>query len=511
MSPDHGMVGRPESIAARSDSSDTERSAITWGRTAQHAIAGSPDRAREPQRAVLVRRRVSGAHRKAKRAGGDAISRMVVEAAVLLTAFGATSAPLATGAEPVATNSTGQQIDTEPAIPAGESPEAGPAPGPPTGRAEIRAESELRSATESSVAGAGSSQTESPPTGAGLSATSAMRWAAAIANGSAADAESPGDGQPPALDPDIDRTELVGVEHRSPRWDRLLVASASMHRIVPVDILHGSSAGTPRPTLYLLDGVDGEPTSGWLTKGGAERYFGDKPVDVVLTSGGVGSMYSDWDNDDPVLGLNRWETFLVDELPPIAETYLGSDGRRAIAGVSMGAQGAMMLAQRHPGFYHAVSGISGCYSTSDQLGRTVTQLTVASRGGDPDNLWGPPTSPEWVAHDTYLGADKLRGTTIHLSVGTGIPSLPDLTAVAAAPDPAAALRLVGGGAALEAGARECTLRFAARLTALHIPYTIDYQPAGTHSWPDFTNQLPATWTAISRSFDTSGPDPADDM
>jgi S-formylglutathione hydrolase FrmB len=321
------------------------------------------------------------------------------------------------------------------------------------------------------------------------------------------------------MNPAVGRTVLVGVEHRGPRWDRLLVASASMHRVVAVDVLHGSSAGQPRPTLYMLDGVEGGATSGWLTKGGAEQFFVDKPVDVVLTSGGVGSMYSDWDHYDPTLGLNRWETFLIDELPPIAESFLHSDGRRAIAGVSMGAQAAMMLAQRHPGFYRSVSGISGCYSTSDQIGRTVTQLTVASRGGDPNNLWGPPNSPEWAAHDSYLGADKLRGTAIHLSVGTGMPNMPDLTTIAAAADPSAALRLAGGGAALESGARECTQRFAARLDALHIPYTVSYEPTGTHSWPDFANQLPSTWAAIAQAFwepctvdsGTAGPDPERNM
>ena len=70
----------------------------------------------------------------------------------------------------------------------------------------------------------------------------------------------------------------------------------------------------------------------------------------------------------------------------------------------MGAQAAMMLAQRHHGFYRAVAGISGCYSTADEVGQAVTRITVASTGGNPENLWGPPNSPEWAAHDSYLGA-----------------------------------------------------------------------------------------------------------
>ncbi|MBU3061825.1 esterase family protein [Nocardia sp. NEAU-G5] len=328
-----------------------------------------------------------------------------------------------------------------------------------------------------------------------ITALAALAASAVLAAPAAAD-PPPG---PPPVNSAITRSGLLRIEPRGPQWDRLYVESASMRRAIPVDVLHGTGSG-PRPVLYLLDGVDGEPTSDWLAKGRAAEFFADKPVDVVLTGGGVGSMYSDWDHYDHTLGLNRWETFLIKELPPIVEGYLNSDGRRAIAGVSMGAQGAMMLAQRHPGFFHAVAGISGCYSTAGDVGEAVTRITVASRGGDPENLWGPPGSPEWVAHDSFLGAATLRGTALYLSAATGVPSVPDLDAVADAPDVSAALRAVGGGAALEAGALECTERFAQRLVQLHIPATVNLEPAGTHSWPDFAAELPAAWNAIAQAF-----------
>ncbi|MFI5776535.1 alpha/beta hydrolase [Nocardia sp. NPDC051570] len=324
--------------------------------------------------------------------------------------------------------------------------------------------------------------------------------AAAVVAAAPAQADAPADPPPPAIDPAVTRTALERTEVRGPGWDRLYIASASMRRVIAVDVLHGSGSG-PRPTLYMLDGVEAGPVSGWLTKGGAAQFFSDKPVDVVFTSGGVGSMYSDWQHYDRTLGLNRWETFLIDELPPIVESYLHSDGRRAIAGVSMGAQAALMLAARHPGRYRAAAGISGCYSTADDLGQAVTRITVSSRGGNPENLWGPASSPEWAAHDSYLGADALRGTAVHLSAGTGLPSVPDLNAVAAAPDVLDALRVAGGGAALEAGARLCTERFAARLAELGIPATVRYEPTGTHSWPDFAAQLPDTWQAIAAALD----------
>lgn len=302
----------------------------------------------------------------------------------------------------------------------------------------------------------------------------------------------------PVAEPNVIRTHLASVETRDDRWERLYIVSAAMRRVVPVDVLIGTGS-EPRPTLYLLDGVEAQPTSDWITKGGAREFFSNKQVDVVLTSGGVGSMYSDWQRYDAKLGLNRWETFLTEELPPIVEEHLNGNGHRAIAGVSMGAQGAMMLAARHPGLYRAAAGMSGCYSTADEVGRAVTRITVGSRGGDVENLWGPPASPEWTAHDTLLGAESLRGTTLYLSAATGLPTAPDLASIAQSPNILEALRLAGGGVALEAGARDCTARFADRLTQLEIPATVDYIPTGLHNWPDFAAQLPPAWQTLAES------------
>lgn len=289
-------------------------------------------------------------------------------------------------------------------------------------------------------------------------------------------------------------SSLVRVEDFGERRIRLHIRSAAMRQVIAVDVLVGSGRA-PRPTIYLLDGVDGGPTSGWLTKGSAEEFFADKPVDVVLTTGGTGSIYTDWVRTDAALGLNRWETFLTEELPPIVEPYLGSTGRRAAAGVSMGAQAAVMLAQRNPGFYAGVAGFSGCYSTSDQMGRAITTLTVASRGGNPENLWGPPTSPEWAAHDSVVGAERLRGTQIFLSAAPGSPSA---AAYAAAQEyPEILTVMLGGGSLLEAGARVCTERLAGRLAELDIPARIEYLPEGMHAWPDFHEQLSRSWPSVA--------------
>lgn len=300
-----------------------------------------------------------------------------------------------------------------------------------------------------------------------------------------------------------DRTALhanvIHSDRIGPRWERVQVDSAAMGRPVTLDVLHGSGDG-PRPTLYLLDGVDAEGVSDWLTKGHAADFFADKPIDVVFPAGATGSMYTDWQHPDAALGWNRWDTFLAGELPGVIEPYLHSDGRRAIAGVSMGAQGAMMLAHRHPGLYRAVAGMSGCYSTVDSTGSMVTALTVASRGGNVMNLWGPLGTFDWLTHDSTVGAEALRGTVIYLSAASGVPGVPDLAEVLRSADMPAALQSAGGGVALEAGARICTEHFAKRLSDLRIPATVHYEPTGIHAGEDFSAQLGPAWDTLATAF-----------
>ncbi|MGV9412155.1 alpha/beta hydrolase [Nocardia sp. NPDC003693] len=296
------------------------------------------------------------------------------------------------------------------------------------------------------------------------------------------------------------RGEPIRVEVHSPGWERVWIESESMTRVMAVDVLHGAGTG-PKPTLYLLDGVDGKLVSDWLTKGRAAEFFADKAINVVLPAGGAGSMYSDWLRPDGVLGWNRWETFLTEELPAVVEPYLGGDGRRAIGGVSMGAQAAMMLAHRHPGHYRAVAGISGCYSTTDAPGRAVTTMTVGSRGGNVENLWGPWGSPEWRAHDSMVNAEGLRGTAVHISAATGVPGVLNIAEALTARDAVEAMGVAGGGVSLEAGAHYCTVRFAQRLNELHIPVTALYLPTGIHSWLDFAVQLEPAWRSIAAALD----------
>ncbi|MFE3292220.1 alpha/beta hydrolase [Rhodococcus sp. NPDC059234] len=298
----------------------------------------------------------------------------------------------------------------------------------------------------------------------------------------------------PALRDDITTAAIVGEQHKSEQFIRFTVASPALRREVGVEVLLPKDNSAPRPSIYALEGVDaGEDSSGWVCCGGAQQFFADKNVNVVMINGGVSGMYTDWDRIDPGVGLHKWETFVTRELPPLLDARLKTNGVKSLLGASMGAQGAMMLAHRHPEMFRGIAVFSGCYSTTDDVGRLSVQATVSSRGGDPANLWGSVGGPGWAAHDSLRNAEALRGKDIYVSVASGLPGRYETPGM---PDYADRV-LVGGS--IEAAANACTHRFQSRLGALGIPATFDFESRGTHAWVYWVDQLPKAWPTLERS------------
>jgi S-formylglutathione hydrolase FrmB len=293
--------------------------------------------------------------------------------------------------------------------------------------------------------------------------------------------------------------EIDHIEPITDRWLRVFVKSPAMGRMVQVQVLLPADRSGPRPTVYMLDGsIVKENSNGWIEHGGAAEFFAGKNVNVVLTTGGAASYYTDWQRRDPVLGVNMWETFLTRELPPLIDARFEGSGRNAVVGLSMGAEGAMMLAVRHPGLYSAVAAHSGCYAMSPGLGQNQARVVVRNGGGDPDNMFGKSEDPGWRDHDPMVHAEALRGTAIYLSVGTGLPGEHD---VPGNPDLKAAI-LEGGP--LEAAANTCTRKFAERLAQLHIPATVNFRLTGTHSWPYWADELPRSWPTLAAALGVAG-------
>lgn len=282
------------------------------------------------------------------------------------------------------------------------------------------------------------------------------------------------------------------VEQITDRRTAVFIDSPSMGRIVQVQILHPAGGGA-RPALYMLDGVSaGEESdyreSTWTQRTDIVDFFADKNVNVVLPVGGTASYYTNWQRPDPVLGTNEWETFLAKELPPLVDSRFSGNGVNAIAGVSMGATGAMNLITRHPELYRGVASLSGCPDNGRDASMAAVRTTVAYKGGDATNMWGGPGDPAWLAHDPLLNAERLRGKSIFVTTGTGLPGPHDADTDA----------LTVGGP-LEAAALVCTTLFDGRLRQLGIPATFVYRPYGTHSWPYWQDDLRTAWPTLKQA------------
>ncbi|MEZ5210799.1 alpha/beta hydrolase [Gordonia sp. (in: high G+C Gram-positive bacteria)] len=298
----------------------------------------------------------------------------------------------------------------------------------------------------------------------------------------------------PGAGPAAARPGPVTQRVLGPRHLAIEVYSASMRRNIPVDVLLPSSGG-PAPTLYLLNGASGgEDRAAWTVDGHAAEFFADKNVTVVIPMEGAFSYYTDWRRDDPMLGRQRWETFLTRELPPVIDAAYGTTGRSAIAGLSMSGSAALTLAERTRGRYAGVASFSGCPDTAGPLGSQYVRLTVEGRGaGDVANMWGPPGGPGWLAHDAASNAHRLRGMYVFVSAGTGIPGPHDEDS-----SPQKIQQMLVGGP-IEAAVDECSHRFVDTLHRLSIPVTTYFPATGTHSFAYWDDALAHAWPGLSRA------------
>jgi len=299
-----------------------------------------------------------------------------------------------------------------------------------------------------------------------------------------------------------DGSKITKATYTDNRNIRLYVHSAAMDETYPVDVQRPADASVPRPTLYLLNGAGGgEDDASWVKKTDiVNGFLSDKNLNVVQPIGGKWSYYTDWVKDDPILGRNKWKTFFTDELPPLINAALGTNGVNAIAGLSTSGTSVLNLAIAKPGLYKSVAAYSGCAQTADPVGREFVKLTVNTwGGGNVVNMYGPDGAPEWAANDPYVHADRLRGMNLYISSGNGLPGQYDTMNNQYALPGAYGLAnqmLIGG--IIEAGVNYCTHNLQQKLTSLGIPATYNFRNSGTHSWGYWHDDFLSSWPLLAR-------------
>lgn len=297
-------------------------------------------------------------------------------------------------------------------------------------------------------------------------------------------------------------SKIVSVKGVNARNLTLTVHSMAMNRDVPVTVLRPADTSKPAPTLYLLNGAGGgEDAASWGIKTDYVDFFKDKDVNVVTPLAGRFSYYTDWIKDDKNLGRNKWQTFLIKELPPLIDSALNTTRVNAVAGISTSGTAVFNLAIAAPGLYKAVGAYSGCAETSEPPGQQYVQIVVNVWGrGDVTNMWGQRDDPTWAANDPVVHAEQLRGLAIYVSNGSGLPGPHDTLR-----DPlingqvgTLANQVVVGGV-IEAATNQCTHNLAGRLGQLHIPATFNFRPTGTHSWGYWQDDLHTSWPVLGQA------------
>ncbi|WP_040752037.1 alpha/beta hydrolase [Nocardia transvalensis] len=292
-----------------------------------------------------------------------------------------------------------------------------------------------------------------------------------------------------------DGSHLVAATDSADGMLALQVHSAAMGADLTVKVRPAPDDSRPAPVLYLLNGASGgADSSSWTEQTDITEFFRDKQVTLVVPMGGNGSYFADWRADDPVLGRQRWTTFLTRELPPIVDSAFRGSGANAVAGISMAGTSVFQLALAAPGLYRAIGSYSGCVQTSDLQGQAFVDAVVLRWRGNPANLWGPPNDPTWAANDPFLHADRLRGTAVYVSNGSGFPGPYDTLDGPGIHGNGGKLigQLVSGGI-LEAITQRCAESLRDRLDQLDIPATFDIRPVGTHSWGYWQDDLHRSW------------------
>ncbi|WP_433590848.1 alpha/beta hydrolase [Nocardia sp. CA-145437] len=298
---------------------------------------------------------------------------------------------------------------------------------------------------------------------------------------------------------DQDKASSVSSVTKEGRTWHLKVYSAAMGRDITVDVQRPVDESQPAPNLYLLNGLDaGEGTASWSAQTNALGFLSDKQVNVIQPIGGRGSYYADWIQTDPQLGVNKWTTFFTQELPPLLDATLGSTGLNSLAGLSTSGTSVLQLAEAKPGLFKSVAAYSGCAQIADPMGRQFVKLAVETwAGGNTANMYGPADSPLWAANDPVINAEKLRGTQLYVSSGSGIPLMRDVEFYTkSAPGVQGDVNLALG-MIIEGAVNACTHNLQSKLDSLQIPGTFRYDPVGTHYWPYWEEALHDSWPMLA--------------
>jgi S-formylglutathione hydrolase FrmB len=291
---------------------------------------------------------------------------------------------------------------------------------------------------------------------------------------------------------------LDKVEWKAANRVALWVQSPAMEQAIQVQLMLPASWNSEPertyPSLLLLDGLRARSdASGWTLETKISQFFDAKNAVVVLPVGGESSFYTDWVSDANGSAY-QWETFLMEELPPLLARDWRVGDEHGVAGLSMGGTAAMMLSQRYPEHFRFAGSFSGFLDTTSFGMPEAIKVAMQDAGGyQAERMWGPLGSARWQEQDPKLHTDKLRGQSLYVSAGSGNtgpwdqPSgLPDIPT-----------NFPGYG--LELLSRMTTQTFVNKARGNDVEVTANFRPSGTHTWPYWQFEMMQAWPQFANA------------
>lgn len=294
-----------------------------------------------------------------------------------------------------------------------------------------------------------------------------------------------------------DEAQITSQRAIAPRVVELTISTPAFavptHVDVDLPVGYDSEPGRRWPVAYFLAGTMNTYASFNSVVKGVEltKNF---PAIVVSPNGDSG-YWSDWYNGG-AFGPPQYETYVVDQLLPLIDANfrtIADRSQRAIAGVSMGAFGSMMIAAHHPDLFADAASLSGAVDSNlPTIGAAVT-TSPTFQEAPPDSIFGPRATQEvrWRGHNPTDLANNLRGLDLQLRSANGVLN----TAIGENPLSADLV-----SCAVEAGVYQASVSLHDKLDELGVPHLWDDYGAGCHTPPNFKREIADTLRAFTQDF-----------
>jgi S-formylglutathione hydrolase FrmB len=175
------------------------------------------------------------------------------------------------------------------------------------------------------------------------------------------------------------------------------------------------------PVLYLLHG-HGDRFDFWANpERGDVAEVAKGFTGIIVMPEGARGWYTNWWNDG-ARGSPAWERYHLDELIPLVQRRLPIRRARrwhAIAGLSMGGEGALFYASQRPGYFGSAASFSGPIA----IQRPEWPIGFDTQGESHADVFGDPDAQRfyWSGHNPTALAANLRQTRVFVTVGDGVP------------------------------------------------------------------------------------------